>query len=232
MEPNRTLDRCPYCHGNLYRLSGGMCKCAACRKKFSPKKLLRDFDVIARFCRGETARKASKETGMSYQSVTARYARLRLLAAAHLEAAYEAERDTIGEFEEYIYLEASKRHDKRHIFDAHNFITFDYGGRVYNLLMPSLRRFKQEFIDDGLERLYYEQFSRFLRIHRIAKVEKNQNTITAFWDFFETQIARYKGIRPENFPYYLKEAEFKFNYDEEEQIEILTQKWLFDDALT
>jgi hypothetical protein len=225
MGPSHPIGRCPYCSGTLYHLSDGMKKCAACRKKFSLKKVARDCDLIARFCDGETALSAAQAAGYSYQSVVARYANLRLLAAAHLEDAYDAARDQVSEFEEYIYLEASKRHDKRHIFDAHNFITFDYGGRVYNLLMPSLHRYKQEFLDDGLEKLYYDEFSKFLRIHRIAKLQKNKNSITAFWEFFEEYIIRFKGVKTENFAYYLKEAEFKFNYSESEQFNILYTRW-------
>ena len=225
MGPDHIVERCPYCSGRLYHLSDGMKKCAACRKKFSLKKMRRDLDLIARFCRGDTAHSVAKDSGLSYQSIVARYGDLRLLAAAHLEEAYEAQRNQVTEFEEYIYLEASKRHDKCNIFDAHNFITFDYGGQVYNLLMPSLRRFKQEFLDDGLEQLYFEEFSKFLRIHRIAKLQKSKNTITAFWEFFETYIIRYKGVKPENFAYYLKEAEFKFNYSEPEQFNILYTRW-------
>ena len=223
--PNCKIDRCPYCSGALYELGEGMLKCRACRKKFSPRKMIKDLELIERFCRGETALEASKAMGISYQSVITRYERLRLLAATHLEEAYEAHRSEVREFEEYIYLEASKRHDKRNIFDAHNFITFDYGGKVYNLLMPDLHRYKQEFLDDGLESLYYEEFSKFLRIHRIAKLEKSKNTITRFWDFFEQYIIRYKGIRSENFAFYLKEAEFHFNYSAEEQYNILQTLW-------
>jgi transposase-like protein len=202
-----------------------MQKCAACRRKFSPEKVRKERDLIAMFCRGETAHHAARTMTISYPSVTARYKRLRLLAAAHLEQAYESQRHRVAEFEEYIYLEASKRCEKRHIFDAHNFITFDYGGRVYNLMMPSLHRFKHDFLEDSLDGLYYEEFARFLRIHRIAKLQKSKNTITDFWEFFEGYILRYKGIRQENFPYYLKEAEFKFNYSESEQYEILTALW-------
>ena len=225
MGPNPPIERCPVCNGHLYHLADGMSKCASCRKKFSPKKLRRDYDLIAMFCRGETAHHAAHAMEISYPSVTARYSHLRLLAAAHLEEAYDAHRDQVTEFDEYIYLEASKRKDRRNIFDAHNFLTFDYGGRVYNLLMPSLHRFKENFLDDGLDTLYYEEFAKFLRIHRIAKLQKSKNTITDFWDFFEHYIIRYKGIKPENFAYYLKEAEFKFNYTEPEQAKILTHLW-------
>jgi len=225
MGPNRETESCPYCHGRLYHLGDGMKKCSHCRKKFSLHKVRKERELIARFCSGETARSAAGAMGISYPSVTARYGHLRLLASAHLESAYEANRDAVSEFEEYVYLEASKRKDRRNIFDAQNFITFDYGGKVYNLLMPSLHRFKHDFLDDRLDGLYYEEFSKFLRLHRIAKLQQRKNTITEFWDFFEEFITRFKGIRPENFAYYLKEAEFKFNYPLPEQTRILDALW-------
>ena len=38
---------------------------------------------------------------------------------------------------------------------------------------------------------------------------------------FEENIKKYRGIDKENFIYYLKEFEFKFNYSKEEQKDIL-----------
>ncbi len=38
-------------------------------------------------------------------------------------------------------------------------------------------------------------------------------------------MASFKGVRKENLVYYLKEAEFKFNYSKEEQRSILTDLW-------
>ena len=34
-------------------------------------------------------------------------------------------------------------------------------------------------------------------------------------------LKKYKGVEEDNFYYYLKESEFKFNYTKDEQIEIL-----------
>ena len=72
---------------------------------------------------------------------------------------------------------------------------------------------------------WYRQQLRELIPRYIAKLEKKRNTITAFWDFFEATITRYKGVKTDNFVYYLKEAEFKFNYAETEQFRLLSALW-------
>jgi hypothetical protein len=101
-------------------------------------------------------------------------------------------------------------------------LTFTYDGdKVYNLLMPNLYKYKDQFLDDGLDETYFKEFSRFMMFNKITKTKKRENTITRFWSFFEEFIVQYKGIKNENFIYYLKECEFKFNYSHDEAKEIL-----------
>ena len=64
-------------------------------------------------------------------------------------------------------------------------------------------------------------FSRFITFRRVAKLEHLNNIIIKFWNFFEENIKRYRGVDKECFIYYLKEFEFKFNYTQEEQKDIL-----------
>lgn len=218
--------QCIFCGGRLYHLAEGMVKCPSCRKKYSPAKLHTDMAVIDAFCTGSNASAAARALNLNYVTVKKRYDRLRTLITEHLEIRYQNRSEAIGEYEEYIYLEAAKRHDERHIFDAHNFITFDYGGWVYTLMMPSLHRYKQQFLDDNLHDVYYREFTKFLRINRIAKLQKRNNAITRFWGFFESFILEYRGVESEHFVYYLKEAEFKFNYPSSEQPHVLKRLWL------
>ncbi len=203
---------CLYCGTPVYRLGDGRVKCPACRRRYSPAKVTREYLLAEAFCRDLSAKKASESTGVTYVTAKTFYDRLRRRLLPYLEACYAECRDAILEYDEYIYLDHAKRRDKRHIFDAHNFLTFDYGGRVYNILMPSLSRYKQGFLADGLEELYYDEFSKFLKIHRVARLRNLDNTIVAFWKYFDHFMKRYKGVRPDNFVYYLKEAEFKFNH--------------------
>ncbi len=69
-----------------------------------------------------------------------------------------------------------------------SFLTINYHDKVYNLLLtttPSLQS-------------------------QIIKIKSNK-TIPQFWSYFEKFIKKFKGVREENFFYYLKEAEFRFN---------------------
>lgn len=226
MEPNHLFSHCCYCHAPLYRLNDGMGKCSRCKKKYSLQKIVTDFSVIDAFCNGNNAHVTALELNLNYLTVKKRYDLIRILITDHLEKRYDGRSEEVGEYEEYIYLDASKRHDSRSIFDAQNFITFDYGGWIYTLMMPPLYRHKHQFLSDNLQEAYYEEFSKFLRLNRIAKLQKRHNTITKFWDFFEAFILQFRGVRPESFPYYLKEAEFKFNYPAGRQSEVLRRLWL------
>ncbi|WP_353661405.1 transposase [Hydrogenimonas sp. SS33] len=205
-------ERCFYCAEKLNRLKDGRVQCKRCRRRYAPKKLSRQLAMASAFCRDRSAREAAEELGISYATALHFYQDLRRSVLARLEADYEAAREEIDQYEETLYLDHNKRHDKRHIFEAQNFLTFAYGPKVYNILLPSLERYKQSLVDDGLTQQYWEEFSRFLIFHRIAKLESRENTIERFRRYFDTFMKNYRGIKRENFIYYLKEAEFKFNY--------------------
>ena len=214
---------CPYCnHSNIYNLATGQKKCAKCLRKFSPKKIERDRKLIKAFCEDKNANECAKELGINYLTVKKRYELFRGLIANYLEEEYN--RFSVDEYDEYIYLPKSKKKIPKNIFDSHNFLTFNYNTtKVYNLLMPKLNNYKEQFLDDGLDETYFKEFSKFMMFNKIAKTTKRENTITRFWEFFEESIIKYKGIDSENFIFYLKECEFKFNYSKEEAKAILQE---------
>ncbi|MCX6075892.1 MAG: transposase [Campylobacterales bacterium] len=152
-------------------------------------------------------------------TVKSRYKLFRQLIANFLEDEYREK--TVLEYDEYLYLEKSKKKVKENIFDAQNFLTFHYESRVYNLLMPNLSRYKKQFLENGSDAIYFKEFSKFMILNKISKTQKKENFITQFWLFFEKSILKYKGVSGENFFYYLKEIEFKFNYEESQQEKIL-----------
>ncbi|MBN2896485.1 MAG: transposase [Campylobacterales bacterium] len=219
-------DRCIYCQNPLYTLHNGHVKCATCKRKYSPMKLERDFAVIDAFVAGESAHAAANRLGLNYQSIATRYHLLRALAAADLERRYSERGEEVAEFEEYLYLEASRRSDPHALFDAHNFITFCYGARIYNVLLPSLRRFGAQMMDDGADQPYRETFKSFMRNQHIARLRSRENRITEFWAFFEGFIKRYKGVSEEQFGLYLKEAEFRFNDEPQIMRDTLRRLWI------
>lgn len=215
------MDHCIYCHHRLYYLSDGMVKCSVCKKKYSPARIHQIKNVMQAFCTDENALNASNLLGLTYVTVLNYYQKFRHLCAEYCEEQYHLHRTSDSQYEEYLYIEKSKRRDKTAIFDAHNFLTFSYGERVYTLLMPSLGMFKQQFVEDNLEEVYHKEFSKFMRTSKIIKISEHDNAITKFWHYFEQFITGFKGVSSEHFPYYLKEAEFKFNTTSEKRMEIL-----------
>ncbi len=212
---------CPICnHKKTYLLQTGQRKCAKCSKKFSPKKIQRDLDIIECFCNNFTAKSCSERLGVHYITVKKRYELFRKLITHFLEKQYYGKHSS--EYDEYVYLPKAKKKIQKNIFDAQNFLTFCFDEiKVYNLLMPNLHKYKQELLDDQLDEVYFKEFSKFMIYNKIAKISKKQNTIARFWEYFENSIVIYKGVDNENFIYYLKEFEFKFNYDLKSRVEIL-----------
>jgi len=216
--------RCPYCnHSVTYKLKTGQEKCSKCKKKFSSKKIFLEQKICHSFCINKTINETVKEFNLNYITVQKRYMKYREYISSYLEKEYE--KYETKEYDEYVYLPKSKKKIKENIFEAQNFLTFCYNeNKVYNLLMPNLNRYKQQFQSDNLEEQYFKEFSRFMMFNKIAKIKKRNNPIVQFWNFLELYILKYKGINSENFFYYLKECEFKFNYTKEEQIKILSIK--------
>ena len=97
------------------------------------------------------------------------YKTFRELCTKISEDEYEKVRGLKCEYEEYFYLESSKKHQDA-VFDAYNFLTFDYENHIYTIMMPSLRKYKQQFFDDNVEGAYIDEFSKFKRDSKLIKV--------------------------------------------------------------
>lgn len=216
---------CIYCNNRLYQLKNTMVKCSICAKKYSLAKLQRDFDVLDAFVESLTARECAKRLNLSYQIVFNRYELIRKLLVLHSHDYYEYKRENLDEFEEYMYICKSKKKDYTNIIESQNFITFEYEDKVYNFLLPSLKRFQTKLDEGDSEVLHDNAFKKFIITSHISKLKKLDNSIIKFWKFFEEFITPYKGVKGEYFLGYLKEAEFKFNYTKQEQKELLTGLW-------
>jgi len=216
---------CLYCSGFVYTLADNRVKCSRCNKKIAKQKINKVITLIYAFVNNESALHLAKRISLSYVSVQKYYKEFRRISAQICENEYEGFRDTNCEYEEYFYLEKSKQSKKEAIFDAHNFLTFDYNKHIYTLLMPSLHQYKKQFIQDNLEETYTSEFNKFKRDNRIIKVSSHHNNIVKFWEYFENRILHYKGISSESFAYYLKEYEFKYNHTETEAIRLLIKNY-------
>ncbi|EDM24046.1 hypothetical protein FE773_04215 [Caminibacter mediatlanticus TB-2] len=186
---------CVYCnHYILYKLKDGNYKCAKCKKKFSPKKIERKAKILKGFLDELTPSDISKKYKISYATVVNEIKKIRILIAQICEEEF-LKKENIKEFEEYLYI------PNKNIYKAQNFLTIDYGGKIYNILMSSMKNF---------EHFSEEEIKKYLRQSKIIKIYEKK-LIKEFWIYFNNFIKRFKGVSEENFFYYLKEAEFRFN---------------------
>ncbi len=184
---------CVYCgHYILYKLKDGNYKCAKCKRKFSPKKLQRKAKILKGFLDELTPNEISKKYNISYATVVKEIKNIRIIMAQICEDEFLKKED-IKEFEEYIYIPKNKNIKK-----AQNFLTIDFGGKIYNIMLSSLKNYD------------FDEIKKIMKQSRIIKIYEKK-LIKNFWEYFENFIKKYKGISEENFFYYLKEAEFRFN---------------------
>jgi len=204
------MNQCLFCHSkHLYVLHNGYKKCSHCKKKFSVKKWQTHKKIIDVFCQNKTAQQCHEQLHLNYVTVQKKYKQLRQFIVHYLDEQYKQKKEYSHEYDEYIYLKG------QNIYEAQNFLTFIYHNKIYNLMLPSLYKFKSYQKSD-------QELSQFLFLNKIAKLQSKTSLINDFWSFLESFLKKYKGVKSENFIYYLKEAEFKFNYTKEEQLTILS----------
>lgn len=203
-----SVKNCPYCNSkNLYILKNDYRKCRDCTRKFSPKKLETDFKIINAFCEDIPALQVSKELEVNYRTVSNRYEVFRKLIANYLEELYNLSIQDNTNYEEFYYF-TEKQLLRKHksLCEAINIIGFYSNNRVYTLLMPSLPKpmFDQE---------KDVEFERYLKWHKVQSRDFYTTPLKDFWNFLNINLKKYKGITPDNFFFYLKECEFKYNFN-------------------
>jgi hypothetical protein len=177
------------------------------------KKLQKDELIIIKFCENKNALEVSKELSVNYKTVKDRFDIFRRKIALYLENEYNSSIKDYNEYEEFYYIkEREKKKKKKSLNEAINIMGFYSNEKVYTLLMPKVG--KRAFdIEDG--------FIQYLNWNKIHSLNSHQTKLNEFWKFLEDNLKKYKGVEEDNFFYYLKECEFRFNYQKNEQIEIL-----------
>lgn len=211
------LNLCPYCKSKrLYQLQDNYKKCSSCKKKLSPKKINTDFTIIEFFCNSINANKTAKILNINYRTVQNRYMLFRKLIANFLENEYYSSiRDNSSYEEFYYFTNRQKKGKKKSLYNAINIIGFYSNRKIYTLLMPKLKQF-----DNETDSKTYENY---LKWHKLSSRDSYSTPLNVFWKYLEENLKKYKGVDEENFFYYLKECEFKFNYLQNKQIEILKE---------
>ncbi|CAM3604641.1 hypothetical protein [Arcobacter aquimarinus] len=205
---------CKYCKNNtFYQLKNDYIKCKSCAKKYSLKKLKTDENILIGFWQNKTALELSKELNLNYKTIKTRFDEIRYKLSKFLEEEYFKIPKDYSEYEEFYYFsKKQKLLNVKSLYEAVNIIGFYSNEKVYTLLMPNLKH-RRESKNEG--------FEEYLNWHKIYSKESYKTKLYDFWRFLEENLKKYKGVEYDTFFFYLKECEFKFNYEKEEQLEIL-----------
>jgi transposase-like protein len=211
------ISNCPFCDSKrLYHLKDEYNKCSFCNKKFSLKKLHKDNTIIEFFCNNINANKCSKILNLNYRTVQNRYVLFRRLIANYSEKNYHSSIQDNSSYEEFYYFTNRQKSNKRKsLYDAINIIGFYSNKNIFTLLMPKLPTYNSK--KDT------KSFESYLKWHKIYSQNSYTTPLNVFWKYLEENLKKYKGINEENFFFYLKECEFKFNHLQNRQIEILKE---------
>lgn len=210
---------CPNCNSkDFYTLANNYIKCKKCAKKISLNRYKQKLEIIKSFCENKTANETASFLDKNYKTVKKQYDEIRLFIAKYAEEIYLNSVKDNSQYEEYYYFPLRDKYKKsKSIYKAINIIGFYSNEKVYTLLMPKLQ-YKTLNKDDT--------FEQYLNWHKIQSRESHRTKLYDFWKYLEENLKKYKGVNEENFFYYLKECEFKFNYTIQEQEEILQTLYL------
>ena len=158
------------------------------------------------FSQGSTVSETAKVLALHPITVQKYFDQFRRYVAALSDKSYQRNSHLVTDYDEYLYLPKSLKIETN-LDKLQHFITLSYQHRVYNLMMPTVTHYSN--IDTTTQE--QKLILKYLTYNKVAKLSEAHSTITRFWEYFETFILKYKGVSDEQFIYYLKEAEWRFN---------------------
>jgi transposase len=193
------------------------------KSRLSPYK---QGDLIKLFVAGATARAAAEIVGVNKHTAATFFLRLRELIASKLPS-YELS----GEVEADESYFGGVRKGKRGRGAAGKVAVFGLlkrGGKVYTAIIPDAKRetlmpiIREKITPDSI--VYTDHFKSYnaldvsefhhLRINHselFADAKNHINGIENFWNQAKRHLRRFNGIKKENFYWFLKECEWRFN---------------------
>lgn len=245
---------CPSCEtSDFYYLKRSRVRCKRCGKDIYPLKETwfaelrispsQWISLIKLFELSVSARKTSKETGLSYKTTLKAYDLLRRVLVEHL-----AEQDDFlkGELEADESYFGGNRKGKRGRGAGHKTIVFgilERGGKVsvsilsdvkaeslMNETVRKVRRGSIVYTDKwkGYDSLMFCGY-RHLSIDHKYKFKQGKvyiNGIEGFWSFAKERLMKHHGISKEKFLYYINEMEWRYNNRQKDLLEILVDLML------
>ena len=231
--------KCIFCDKyGLYKLKDKRVKCSNCNVKYSLNKLRKDLEILYYFYLEISARKAGKELGLNYKSVHQRFMHYRRCIADYCNQ--EAKRLN-GELELDESYFGGKRKGKRGRGANNKAIAFgilERKGKVYTVIVPNVsketlmreiqnktRKGSVFYTDTFKSYTSLEQYGKHNKINHseeFANQHNHINGIEGFWSYAKERFYKYHGINKNNYPFYVKEMEFRFNHRNQNVYKLLT----------
>ena len=221
--------KCIFCDKyGLYKLKDKRVKCKYCKKYYSLKKLRRDLEILYYFYLEVSARKTSNELNINYKTVQSRFMHFRKCITSYCN---NEARKLNGELELDESYFGGKRKGNRGRGASNKAIVFGILERNGNIYTKIVENVSAETLLKEIENktkkgfvFYTDGFRSYADLKQYGKhnvirhdrdefvKEKNHiNGIEGFWSFAKERFHKYHGISKTNYPFYVKEMEFRFN---------------------
>ena len=231
--------KCIFCDKyGLYRLADKRVKCKHCKRRYHLPTLKKELQILYYFYLELSARKTAKELNINYRLVHRNFMKFRKCILAYSEQQVKKMNGELELDESYF---GGKRKGNRGRGANNKTIVFgilERNGSVYTkivenvsaeTLMEEIKNKTKKgsvFYTDGWRS--YADLKQFGK-HNIIKHNEDQfadghnhiNGIEGFWSFAKERFHKYHGINHANYPFYLKEMEFRFNHRNESIFNLL-----------
>ena len=230
---------CVYC-GNygLYRLADKRVKCKNCNLKYSLTKLKKDLKILYYFYLEISAKKTADEMNLDYGVIHRKFMQFRKSIATYCNVQAKKLNGEIEMDESYF---GGKRKGNRGRGANNKAIVFgilERKGKVYTKIVENVsKETLMKEIENKTKKgsvFYTDGWKSYNSLHQFGKhniirhdkdefaKERNHiNGIEGFWSFAKERFHKYHGIRKNNYPFYLKEMEFRFNHRKERLFNVL-----------
>jgi len=230
---------CIFCDKyGLYRLADKRVKCKHCKRRYSLVQLRKKMKILYYFYIEVSARKTAKELNADYSLVHRKFMQFRKKIADYCN---QEAKKLNGELELDESYFGGKRKGNRGRGAFNKAIVFgilERKGKVHTIVVENV---KAETLMTAIENktkkgsvFYTDGFKSYADLkqygkHNVIRHDKDEfakdknhiNGIEGFWSFAKERFHKYHGINKANYPFYLKEMEFRFNHRNESVFNLL-----------
>jgi transposase len=231
--------KCIFCDKyGLYRLADKRVKCKHCKRKYSLIQIKREMEILYYFYIEVSARKTAKELSLDYRLVHRRFMQFRKKISGYCN---QEAKKLNGELElDETYFGGKRKGNRgRGAFNkAIAFGILERKGKVHTIIVDNVKaetlmkaiesktKKGSVFYTDGFRS--YNDLKQYGK-HNVIRHDKDEfakeknhiNGIEGFWSFAKERFHKYHGINKANYPFYLKEMEFRFNHRNESVFNLL-----------